>query len=63
MLKYRRRQKMKNKISINDISVSTDPVSGRLIYRYELTPGKPVEDKSIAGLILKIKKCYKRGKK
>ena len=47
-----------DRISINDVEPVRDPVSGRMTFKYELSPGVTIEAKSIVELILKIKQHY-----
>jgi len=47
-----------NRISLNDVKTQTDPVSGRVTYKYELSPGATIEAKSIVELVLRIKQHY-----
>ena len=49
---------MKDKISINDVETTKDSVSGRVTFKYELSPGVTIEAKSIVELVLKIKQHY-----
>lgn len=51
---------MKDGISINDVETQTDTVSGRVTYKYELSPGVTIEAGSIVELVKRIQWHYEQ---
>jgi len=49
-----------DRISLNDVKTQTDPVSGRVTYKYELSPGATIEASSIVELVKRIQWHYEQ---